>query len=63
MTSAIDAIEHALLEAGGRDLLAVQLELPLREVGDDDVRAEASQLDREAARPGADVEDAIARPR
>ena len=54
-------VEHAVLQARLGDLLAVQRELPRREVRHDDVRAEPRQLDREAARAGTDVEHAVAR--
>ena len=50
---------YALLEAGCHDPLPIELELPGRDVGDDDVRAELRELDREAPRAGADVEHAI----
>ena len=49
-----------LFEAFRRDVLAVQLELAGRQVGDADLRAEPGELDREAPGPGADVEHAVA---
>jgi hypothetical protein len=47
------------LQAGSADLLAVQLELPRRDVRDDDPSAVGGELDREPAGPGADLEHAI----
>src|SRR6266508_5166908 len=56
-----DTLADPLLEAGGREALDVQLELAWRYVGDDDLRAQPSQLDREAPGPSADVEHSVAR--
>src|SRR5207247_9659570 len=55
------ALDDPFLEPLGRDALAIQLELARGEVGNRDLCAEPRELDREAAGPRADVEQAVAR--
>ena len=59
-TSATGAFLDRVLDVRG--LLAVELELALRDVRRHDARAEARELEREAAGAGAHLEHAVARP-